>query len=466
MTSTMKSITLDEYKMRPARYRIIAIDDEANILLSIKACLPREQYHFDSVTTASEAFIAMPRKVYDCALIDIRLHNENGIELFKKMQAAQINTPVIFMSGNASLNEAAESQKLGAYDFLEKPFSKEKLQITINNCLKYYHLKNRLNQLEKNHQSRSLIGEHISMIQLKNELAKVSVTNAVVLIQGESGTGKELIANEIHQLSVRRDNQLVTVNCSAIPDNLVESALFGHKKGAFTGATESTKGYFEQANKGSIFLDEIGDMPLPAQASLLRVLETSEIQKVGSDSLTKVDVRIIAATHKNLKEEVEKGNFRQDLYYRISVIPIQSPALRERLSDLPQLTHYLIKRLCQRHGLPFKKMDDACLTVFAQYNWPGNIRELTNALERMVILGGEILAPQDIPSDISFTNNQIPENMTLKACRAAAEREVILSRLKKFNGNISQVARSLDIDRTNLHKKLKQYQINRDHLFS
>jgi DNA-binding NtrC family response regulator len=448
------------------KFNVLVIDDEPNILLSIEACLNPKHYKVDSFTRVKEAFIAMQQGVYDCALIDIRLDNDNGIELFKRMKAADIVIPTIFMSGNASLDEAAESQKLGAYDFIEKPFSSDKLKITLDNCLNYYQLRNKLSRLEQSKFQSTLVGDHPLMQELKTEIAKVAKTDAVVFVHGESGTGKELIATAIHNLSSRADNEMITVNCSAIPNNLLESALFGHTKGAFTGADKAKKGYFEQAHQSTLFLDEIGDMPLSAQASLLRVLENKEIQKVGSESVIKVDVRVIAASHKNLKSEVELGNFREDLFYRINVIPITSPSLKQRLSDLELLVHYLIGNLCNRHGLPLKQIEPTCLHIFEKYAWPGNVRELTNTLERMIIMGGETLLVEDIPKDITHTKQAIGGQLSLKEFRAVTEREFIIQRLKLCKGNISKVAKSLDIDRTNLHKKIKQYEINKEQSFN
>ncbi|TQV89670.1 sigma-54-dependent transcriptional regulator [Aliikangiella coralliicola] len=452
-------------KLEKTNGKIIVIDDEPNILLSIASCLELENIYVDTFTSSKDAFIAMQKQDYDCALIDIRLNQESGIELFKQLQSAGIDIPTIFMSGNASLNEAAESQKLGAYDFLEKPFSSEKLKIALENCLNFYRLKNKLKRIESSHPQNKLIGEHELMRQLRSEISKVAKTDAAVLIRGESGTGKELIARAIHEASRRSEKEFVTVNCSAIPQNLIESALFGHTKGAFTGANESKKGYFEMANQGTIFLDEIGDMPLSAQAALLRVLETKEVQKVGSENTSYVDVRVIAATHKNLDEAVEKGDFRQDLFYRINVIPITSPALRKRKSDLPLLVNYLIETLCRKHGISIKQTDNSCIKLFENYTWPGNVRELTNTLERMIIMGGEILTSQDIPKDITSPHQQKDREVSLKSYREFAERELIVDRLNQFSGNISQVARSLKIDRTHLHKKIKQYEIQRDKTF-
>jgi DNA-binding NtrC family response regulator len=453
--------------MTQSKSRILVVDDEPNIILSIESCLNPLKYEVDGFNNVRDAFIALQRHVYDCALIDIRLKHESGLDLFKQMIGSDILIPVVFMSGNASLNEAVESQKLGAYDFIEKPFSSEKIELTIQNGIDFFRLKNRLTHIENTKTKHQLIGEHSLMQELRSEILKVSMTDAAVLIQGESGTGKDIVASSIHENSKRAANELISINCSAIPAELIESALFGHTKGAFTGANNVKKGYFEQAHKGTVFLDEIGDMPLAAQARLLRVLESREIQKVGADTATKVDVRVIAATHKDLKLEVEKGNFRQDLFYRISVIPINTPALNEHLNDLPLLAEHLITGLCKRNGLAVKKMDPQCYKLFEAYSWPGNVRELANTLERMLIMGGELLQPIDIPVEIrksgeiesSTISAEDTSEMSLKECRASAERTLIVNRLDAYSGNVSQVARSLGIDRTNLHKKIKLYSI-------
>jgi two-component system nitrogen regulation response regulator NtrX len=448
--------------MSKIKYRIMAVDDEPNILLSIKTCLPASIYQVDTFTNITEAYAALKKNVYDCALIDIRLGNDSGIQLYNNMKLEGIDVPSIFISGNASLNEAVESQKLGAYDFIEKPFSSAKLIVTVENCINFNRLMGKLGNITHYTEDYELIGEHPQMNKLKMQIIKVAQTDAMVFIQGESGTGKELIARSLHKLSTRAEGNFVTVNCSAIPENLIESALFGHVKGAFTGAVSAKKGYFEQAHKGTIFLDEIGDMPLSSQSSLLRVLENNEIQKVGAESCTNVDVRVIAASHKNLKEEVQQGRFREDLFYRISVIPIHSPALRERISDLGILAEHIAKKLCRRHGMPTKTIHSSCFKALSKYRWPGNIRELTNTLERMLIMGAEMLTSEDVPTDIAKDDSHISGELSLKAHRDNMERHIILERLKTYSGNISQVARSLEVDRTNLHKKIKYLKIDKD----
>ncbi|MCJ8321746.1 MAG: sigma-54 dependent transcriptional regulator, partial [Colwellia sp.] len=286
---------------------------------------------------------------------------------------------------------------------------------------------------------------------------------ATILIEGESGTGKELIAQSIHQRSKRAGNSLITVNCSAIPENLIDSALFGHVKGAFTGADQHKKGFFELADHGTLFLDEIADMPLSSQASLLRALESKEIHKV-----TKVNVRVLAASHKNLKQQIKQGLFREDLFYRINVIPIHCPSLRARRSDIPLLVNYFVELLCRRNGYVNKTIAQNCYPILSRYNWPGNVRELINTIERMLILGGDNIVVKDIPDEVAGKNNSetiADDGLTLKEYRIKLERELLLKKLKEFGGNISQVAKSLAVDRSYLHKKLTQYGIKRNKNF-
>ena len=447
---------------------IIVIDDEVNICRSIKACLLPEGYIVSDFCDAQLALKSMQTHDYDMAIIDIRLGQQCGIELFKQMRSENLVMPVIFISGNASLNEAAQTLKLGAFDFLEKPFNADKLSITVKNCVDFSLLKNRVKSLEQAQQDEQLLGEHSSMKQLRKSINKVAQTDAAILISGESGTGKELIAQSIHQQSRRASKGLVKVNCSAIPENLIESALFGHVKGAFTGAEQHKKGYFEMAHKGTLFLDEIGDMPLASQASLLRVLESKEIQKVGSDKITKVDVRLLAASHKDLKLKVQQGEFREDLFYRINVIPIQSPSLRERQSDIPLLVNHFIGYLSKRNGFANKSIDPKCYSILSQYSWPGNVRELLNTIERMLIMGDDKLLISDIPDEISSkpnTINIIDDELSLKEFRHNMERALLIKKLKQYKGNITHVAKSLVIDRTYLYKKLTQYNIKRNQNF-
>lgn len=450
-----------------SEHNIIVIDDEINICRSIALCLEPEGYHVFDYSTAQQAMKAMREQSFDAALIDIRLGQDSGIELFKQMLKEGIDIPAIFISGNASLDEAVQSVKLGAFDFIEKPFGADKLLISVANCIEVSSLRRKVKSLQQGQHQGDLIGEHPLMEKLRLNIQKVAQTDAAILISGESGTGKELIAQSIHTQSKRSGGEFVKVNCSAIPENLVDSALFGHVKGAFTGADQHKKGYFEMAHNGTLFLDEIGDMPLATQASLLRALENFEIQKVGSDKITKVNVRVLAASHKDLKQQVAKGNFREDLFYRLNVIPLNSPPLRERSEDIPLLVNHLLGQLCKRNGLAIKEIEPQCYPILRRYYWPGNVRELANTLERMLILSGQRIELDDIPFEIASAQHTLlldDEEVSLKAFRQKMERQLLIQKLKQYQGNISQVARALQIDRTYLHKKLNDYEIKREQL--
>ncbi len=448
---------------------ILLVDDEPNIRRSVVECLEPQGYTVIACATAYQ-FLEYVRSQYiDMAIVDVRIGDHSGIDLYQTMLSEKIECPTIFISGNASLNEAAESVKVGAFDFLEKPFSSHKLQITISNCLKFSQMKAQLDKLKNDVSDRIILGEHAEIKNLRKSIQRVAATDAVVMISGESGTGKELVAASIHAYSKRKDQIFLTVNCSAIPENLVESTLFGHVKGAFTGAVNVKKGYFEAANGGTLFLDEIGDMPLSVQARLLRVLESKEIQKVGSDRMIPVDVRVISASHKNLHKLVDEGLFRQDLFFRLSIIPIESPALRDHASDISLLANYFVSEICTRNGFANKKIDPKCFDRLSAYSWPGNVRELRNIIERMVILSGDRITLGDIPVEIcgSPTSNQLSDGgqLTLKAYREGLEAEYIRQNLKRYAGNISKVALALDIDRTHLYKKMKAYGIERKQTF-
>jgi two-component system nitrogen regulation response regulator NtrX len=445
--------------------KVIIVDDEPNIRRSIKTCLTIEGYSVEGFAEPDGALKSMLNTLYDIAIIDIRLKERSGITLFERMKEEKIDIPVIFISGNASLDEAAQTHKIGAYDFIEKPFNAEKLIVTLRNCIEFNQLRTKVKSLESSQNIGTILGEHEIIKMLRRDISKVALSDAAVLISGESGTGKELIAESIHAQSTRSKKPMVKVNCSAIPESLIESALFGHVKGAFTGADQHKKGYFEIAEDGTLFLDEIADMPLSAQSSLLRVLESKEIQKVGSDEITKVNVRLLTASHKSLKKMVDSGEFRQDLYYRINVIPLTSPSLRERKSDIPLLVSHFFNVISKRLGLVKKQIDPKCYTVLSEYHWYGNVRELVNTVERMLIMGPDIITLADLPNEVFIKENSedtVSEKQTLKEYRHQMERKFIVEKLKLHNGNISKVAQILAIDRTSLHKKINQYNIQRD----
>lgn len=454
--------------MTLAATKILILDDEVNIRRSLQTSLENEDYEVTAFSNSFKAFEALSHEYYDLAILDIKLTDIDGIQLFRKMKKHNIEVPVIFISGNASLEEAAQTVKEGAYDFLEKPFSADKLLITVQNCLDYNQLKRRLSKIEENINDDTLISQDERMIKLKNELAKVAQTDSTVLISGESGTGKELIAQMIHNSSDRSQRDFVRVNCSAIPEGLIESEMFGHVKGAFTGALQAKKGYFELAHGGTLFLDEIGDMSLATQAKVLRAIQNSEIQKVGSEKTIRIDVRIIAATHKDLKREVQQGTFREDLYYRINVVPLVAPPLREHPADIPLLIQHFITKFCKKHGMKNKNIEPECLRILKEYHWPGNVRELINLVERLVIMSGDKITVADIPTEFTSPSMKIMDSVSaipLKEYREKIEREYIIQTLKFVRGNISRAAQVLQIDRTYLHKKISQYDIQKSNYF-
>ena len=356
------------------RGTILVVDDEVNIRRALQMTLESEGYVVHVCDNPLVAYRLLTERIFSLAILDIRMGQISGIDLFSKLRADGIYVPVIFVSGNASLSEAVQASRVGAFDFVEKPFSAEKITLTVERCLEHEALKCRVAELTSEGRSagnRKFIGNSPAARQTLADAEKVARSSATVLIQGESGTGKELIAQLIHDQSERRARAFVKVNCSAIPETLIESELFGYERGAFTGAQSAKRGFFEQANGGTLFLDEIGDMSLHAQSKVLRALQSSEIQKLGSEKILRVDVRIIAATHRNLTEEVRSGRFREDLFYRISVVPVQTLPLRERREDVPLLITWFMKTYCARNNLREKLIDDDLLRELSHYDCRG-----------------------------------------------------------------------------------------------
>lgn len=451
---------------------ILVIDDEKNIRQSIAMILEQENFRVWQSHDGATALRVLSEEIIDIILLDIKLTDIDGLHLFKRLKKDGLQVPTIFMSGHASLSEAAEAVKLGGYDFIEKPFNFEKLLTTIKRCLEYTLVRQQIQLMGELKDQYQILGDHWLVQQALNTARKAAVTEASVLIQGESGTGKELFAHLIHHESPRRTNNFVKVNCSAIPDTLIESELFGHEKGAFTHAQYAKRGLFELAHRGTIFLDEIADLSLAAQAKILRVLQNGEIQKVGAEKSLQLDVRVIAASHKNLKYEIQKGHFREDLFFRLNVIPLQIPALRDRIDDLNTLVPYFIERLAHKNNLKSKTFSDDFLEALQEYSWPGNIRELQNLLERLLILGSSPLGIEDLPEDYRTTNdrpepivNSLTQKMPLKEFRDRAERQHIIAILKMHNGNISQSAATLNVGRTYLHKRLEVLEISKQDYF-
>lgn len=444
--------------------RVLILDDDKNFKLGLKESLEYENIEVslaDSILTANKQILSCKFDVY---IFDIRLGEISGVEYCSSLKAKGDNTPVIFMSSGASLSEVASGMRMGAFDFLEKPFSIEKMVSAIRLAFELQELKDQVSfyASKESDKSIAILGESVKFKQVMNLISKVAPTNSPVIITGQSGTGKELIAKKIHLESKRSNKPFIKVNCSALPENLIESELFGYEKGAFTGAVNSKKGYFELANNGTIFLDEIGDMSLQAQVKVLRALQDKEIQKLGSEKIIKVDFRLIAATNKNLLQGIKEGWFREDLYYRINVYPVESIPLQDRRDDIPLLAEYFLKSFIDDNGMPQKFIDSKVYEKLKSYNWPGNIRELKNMIERLAIVGRQTIILEDLSSILNpETKIEDLSTMTLKDFKDKTEREFLVKVLKKHQGSVSEAAEQLQIERTYLHKKINQYEIQK-----
>lgn len=449
--------------------RILILDDDKNFKLGLKESLEYENIDVslaDSILTANKQILTTKFDVY---IFDISLGEISGVEYYSSLKTKGDNTPVIFMSSGASLSEVASGMRMGAFDFLEKPFSIEKMVSAIRLAFELQELKDQVSFYSSKDVDKNLaiLGESTKFKQVMSLISKVAPTTSPVLITGQSGTGKELIAKKIHFESKRSAKPFIKVNCSALPENLIESELFGYEKGAFTGAISSKKGYFELANNGTIFLDEIGDMSLQAQVKVLRALQDKEIQKLGSEKIIKVDFRLIAATNKNLLQGVKEGWFREDLYYRINVYPVESIPLKERSEDIPLLANYFLKTFTDENGMPQKFIDAKVYEKLKTHNWPGNIRELKNMVERLAIVGRQTITLEDLLPILGGNDSTLIgkskdlSSMSLKDFKDKAEREFIVQVLKKYQGSVSEAAEQLQIERTYLHKKINQFEIEK-----
>jgi DNA-binding NtrC family response regulator len=443
---------------------VLVLDDEKNIRNAIEIALGQEGMHVIGAHDVAAALRTLHERIVDVMIVDIRLGEVSGLDFFRRAQADGIAPPTIFVSGHATLTEAAQTVKVGGFDFLEKPFSAEKIAVTVRRCLEMSSLRNRLRLAEGAQDGAQIVGQSSAIRRLVMDAMKVARTHSTVLITGESGSGKELVANCIHANSDRVQQSFVKMNCSAIPENLIESELFGHERGAFTGAVAARKGLFEIAHRGVLFLDEIADLSASAQAKILRALQSGEIQRIGAERPTVVDVRVLSGTHKDLKQAVAEGRFREDLYYRLNVVPLRVPALRERIEDLPLLVGFLMRRLGERNNLREKPIDDEVFEELRRYHWPGNVRELQNVLERLLIMSGERITTLDLPEEIlsvTARSGSSPGVPALKQFRDGAEREYIIATLRRHNGNVSQAALELGVGRTYLHKRLAVLQITK-----
>ncbi len=444
---------------------VLVVDDEASIRESLRMILEYEGYRVEEADGGKAALARLADRPPDAALVDIKMPEIDGLELLSSFRERGYDMPVIIITGHGDVSTAVEATRRGAYDFLEKPLPRERVLVSLRNAIESHRLRSENRVLR--HEPDELIGSSPAMRRLRETVEKAAPTPATVLITGESGTGKELVARAIHRLSARKDRAFVQVNCAAIPDELIESELFGHEKGSFTGAVRKQTGKFVAADGGTIFLDEIGDMSARTQAKVLRVLQNGEVEPVGAEKTVRVDVRVVAATHRELEEEIEAGRFRQDLYYRLNVVPVRTPPLREHLEDLPVLVDYFVRRYSEQSNYRPKEFAGEALEHLGSLPWKGNVRELKNLVERLLIL-----APRDeISRDDVFhaTGGARPELSssltslkTLKEFREAAERLFLLQKLEENDWNVTQTASDIETPRSNLYKKMDQYGIRRE----
>lgn len=447
--------------------KVLVIDDEKNILQSIEMVLAYEHYKVITSANGLDGLELFKTEQPDIVLLDVRMPGLDGLTVLKGLKEINPFTEIIMISGHSGVEEAVTAAKYGAFDFLEKPISREKLLLTVRNAWEKGQLRRENITLKGITEKKySLIGESLAMRDLLSAVDRVARTSTTVLITGESGTGKELIARRIHARSSRHNFPFVQVNCAAIPDELIESELFGHEKGSFTGAFERKTGKFESAHRGTIFLDEVGDLSLKAQAKVLRVLEEGEIQRVGTAEIRQVDVRIVAATNKNLKEAIQDGSFREDLFFRLNVFPIHSPALRQRRDDIPRLIDHFIVLFSSEHNFKKKQIAPQALDLLTQYDWPGNIRELRNLVERMLILSdGPRIEPSQLPPpfsnpDLIRQNQDFGHIRTWKDFKQMSEKAYLEYKIREYDYNLAKTAREIDLPRSNLYKKMESLGIS------
>ena len=440
----------------PTKATILIVDDEESILDTLSSILEDEGHDVITASSGESAISKFIENPPDIILLDVWMPGIDGIETLKSIREKNRDVCVIMISGHSNIDTAVQAIRLGAYDFLEKPLSLDKVLILIRRALEMQMLEKE-NMALRTRMARKweIVGESPEINELKDKIMKAAMSQGRVIILGESGSGKELVARALHNASQRRDKNFIEVNCAAIPHELIESELFGHEKGSFTSAFESKKGKFELADEGTLFLDEIGDMSLATQAKVLRVIETQEFQRVGGSKKIKVDVRIIAATNKDLEEEIQKATFREDLYFRLNVIPIYVPPLRERKDDIPRLVDYFLMNLSQQYGQKSKKVSKTTLRALMDYNWPGNVRELKNTIERFVIMNpAEVIDVKEI-QPFKGAKSDYSGYKTLREAREQFEKDFILKTLQGNNWNVSKTAEALEIERSNLHRKIK-----------
>lgn len=442
---------------------ILVVDDEASIRTSLQAILREEGWQADALPSGEDCLKAANTTRYDLVLLDVWLQGIDGLEVLRQLKQQEDAPVVIMISGHGTIETAVKATKLGAFDFLEKPLTMEKTVLLVRHALEHLRLAQENRQLREQLRTRyRIVGKSIPLKALRQQLALTAPTNGRVLIYGESGTGKELVARALHAGSLRAGQPLVEVNCAAIPDELIESELFGHRRGAFTGATDDKIGKFQQADGGTIFLDEVGDMSLRTQSKVLRVLEEQRIEPLGSNRSIQVDTRVIAATNKNLEEEMAHGRFREDLFYRLNVVPFHVPALRERAEDIPLLADYFLEQFASAYGRRKKELAPDALEVLQSYAWPGNVRELKNMIERLVIM-----TPQDriqkshLPPELSRGRGRaLATAATLEEARTNSDRQFIQRKLEENRWNVTRTAAAIGVERSHLHRKMRALGIN------
>ncbi|HUV37318.1 MAG TPA: sigma-54 dependent transcriptional regulator [Patescibacteria group bacterium] len=450
--------------------RVLIVDDEESIRNSLEKLLAYEKYKAYTAADGKSGLETIADERIDIVLLDIKMPGMDGLEVLQKIKEVRSDLPVVIISGHGTISTAVEATKLGAFDFIEKPIDLERLLLTIRNGIKQGELARQNIQLrERAGAKTTIIGEHPTIMAIMDTIRRVAPTNARVLIMGENGSGKELVARKLHELSNRVGEPFIEVNCAAIPEDLIESELFGHEKGSFTGAISQRIGKFELADGGTLFLDEVGDMSLSAQAKVLRVLQESVFERVGGTETKRVDVRVIAATNKNLLNEAGRGNFREDLYYRLNVVPIRIAPLRERRSDIKILADFFLVEILAELGITQKKLSPKALEALMDYSWPGNVRELRNLIERLCILaGGPVIEREDLPPlELTREEDMLKDPFALKSYQEFkdfTEREFLIKKLRENNGNVSRTARQLGMQRSNLYKKLEKFGIDTKNL--
>ena len=455
--------------------KILIIDDEKAIRNTLREILEYEEYQVEDIDIGPDALELIKKNEYDLILCDIKMNKMDGMEVLTEGLSIQPDLPFIMISGHGTVETAVEASKKGAFDFISKPPDLNRLLITVRNALERKNLVIETKVLKrKASKVREMLGKSAAIDRIKDTIERVAPTDARVLITGANGSGKELVARWLHEKSHRSKSQLIEVNCAAIPSELIESELFGHEKGSFTSAIKQRIGKFEQASGGTLFLDEIGDMSLSAQAKVLRALQENKVTRVGGEKEIDVDVRVIAATNKDLQKEIESGNFRMDLYHRLSVILIHVPQLTERKDDIPVIAQNFCDEICQDYGIPVKKINDAAMEALQGMPWTGNIRELRNMIERLIILSDKVITDKDVrtfanPSSFSQPTENVSNGVTtnfdqftnFQEYKDFAERDYIKYKLEKNNWNVSKTADDIDIQRSHLYSKIEKYGLKR-----